>query len=470
MNDGLTELAMPSEMFALNSGTLLETLACVFDPSIYSPDYMHYERHYSCHFFAVRKMPLPRFDCSPPTPVRDIEGYAAQASSHQATLSSIESAIGARELRMGPLAQAIRDYAVFLRSLPGEFCINDDNRDAFDNLQSIINAASQLVERGVTDFEANFGTFLSAAVPLLESVKRESDAIDTSSRDFRGVVAPFNQYNDWVRGWSIEIWTLSDRISAFNDSWQRSLGDTRSAFLRAFEQIQQSVESEARRFEAAKAQCDDHFRRWEEIDGLQGYLNFRATLRTVAQDMIPVFNDFLAKVPATDRTRQAVANAQRQIDAMVTTFDSFPSFLPLPPSSDAFPYESYGLSARKFGLDPIVEIVRRACVEYFNATRRRLYVGDMSYEHGGKAMPHRSHRQGIDADVDPIEVGDYGTDGYNAERALQAAQIFLRAGASLTFFADPVVVTNANQWARENGISGRLQVERHHTKHFHLRS
>lgn len=82
--------------------------------------------------------------------------------------------------------------------------------------------------------------------------------------------------------------------------------------------------------------------------------------------------------------------------------------------------------------------------------------------------PHVSHRRGVDADVDVVEVGD--VPNHDAGLALAAAKRFLAAGAALVFYADADVVSKANKWASEQGLSGRLSVEANHKKHFHLRA
>jgi hypothetical protein len=57
----------------------------------------------------------------------------------------------------------------------------------------------------------------------------------------------------------------------------------------------------------------------------------------------------------------------------------------------------------------------------------------------------------------------------SATLALQAAQRFLSVGARQIFYGDQQVVDDANEWAEEHNIGGRLLFERDHTRHFHLR-
>ncbi len=80
---------------------------------------------------------------------------------------------------------------------------------------------------------------------------------------------------------------------------------------------------------------------------------------------------------------------------------------------------------------------------------------------------HKSHRAGLDADIDGVEIGDVPDNDEDA--AVGLAQDILAVGAQLVFYADNNVIARANKWASDNGVTGRLQFEANHTKHFHLR-
>jgi hypothetical protein len=74
-------------------------------------------------------------------------------------------------------------------------------------------------------------------------------------------------------------------------------------------------------------------------------------------------------------------------------------------------------------------------------TGRRLYIGDMQLEHGGRIAnsPHKPHKAGLDADEDVVEAGNW-PGACNVEVGLMAAQLFLQAGVMLVFHAQPAVI------------------------------
>ena len=127
-----------------------------------------------------------------------------------------------------------------------------------------------------------------------------------------------------------------------------------------------------------------------------------------------------------------------------------------------FPYiwDSSTNVSHKFGINETIEMVQNTCNLYYNKYGKKLVVDALSYEHGGKISPHDSHKTGNDADVDSVEVENYGTSTYNESQVLEAAKLFISTNAKLIFHGDPNVVNNANNWAQNNNFPGRLQVEK----------
>ena len=59
----------------------------------------------------------------------------------------------------------------------------------------------------------------------------------------------------------------------------------------------------------------------------------------------------------------------------------------------------------------------------------------MQYEHGGKMGIHKSHKNGVDADVDGVEIGD--VPNHDAAKALALAKDTLTAGAQACVLRQP---------------------------------
>lgn len=405
-------------------------------------------------------------NCSPPTPVGQLDGYTSTISTHASRINQIVNSIPAGGLEMGAFAQATNTYIRYVNGLPAEYCVGPPNQAAFDRLNAALANANAIVRRGVAIFESNLDRFVGQATPMHNAIYNTSAAIGPASRDFTAVLSAVQRYNTFVGGIGIEIWTLSARIDALWNQFQQSLNTANAALSRAATQIETNVETEAQRFVDRQKSAEDAFRHWDTVDGKQGYDRYVAILREIGQTLIPEFNAFLSRVPGTDRVRAAAARAQQSINQVDSGFNSFPNLVKLP-AETAFPHMRYGSEDRKYAgaaTNAAVESIARA---YLARTGKKLYVGDMQYEHGGKMGVHKSHRNGIDADVDGIEIGD--VPNHDAEKALALAKEILSAGAQLVFYASASTVTDANKWASDNGISGRLQVEANHTRHFHLR-
>jgi hypothetical protein len=405
--------------------------------------------------------------CSPPTPVSQIDNYRSNIEALTQRIISEINAIPSRPLVMGPYAQSVKSLVNYLNSLPGEFCIGPTNQDAFNRLNNAISYADQNIRRGNSIYEANFESYVNRAIPLLNALYNESNRINASSRDFTGVINAFRNYDSFSKQFNLEIWTLTPRIDQLLNQLSSLVNAADSALTRAINQIETNVEFEAQRFDAERKSAEDAFRHWDLIDGKQGYERYVDILRRITQSMIPDFNNFIQKVPNTSRISAAINRAQQSINQIDTGFNSFPNFTLLPSSSSSFPHMRYGAEERKFGGSAVIGALQSIAASYFSRTGKNIYIGDMQYEHGGKMGIHKSHKNGLDGDVDGVEIGDYPNN--NKTLALALAKEILSAGAKLVFYADSQVVNDANTWAQSNGIAGRLQVEAAHSKHFHLR-
>ncbi|MBE9465521.1 penicillin-insensitive murein endopeptidase [Dyadobacter sp. UP-52] len=190
-------------------------------------------------------------------------------------------------------------------------------------------------------------------------------------------------------------------------------------------------------------------------------------MRYTEETLIPQLEEFLKNIPLTPRINASTELAKIAVEYVVQNYNTFPVFTALPPSDDEFPHYTYGNPKRKFGQSEIIEVLKTVCLAYFHLTGNKLWIGDMQLEHGGRIGTHVSHKLGLDADIDVIEVGD--VPNINRPLAINTAQIFLQSGATLVFYADHNVVNTVNEWALENEIKGHLSHEPDHTKHFHLR-
>jgi hypothetical protein len=422
-------------------------------------------------------IPRARFDrkliaapCSPPTPIPQMNGFRDGANAHRNTLQSIVSSLNANSLHMASFANALNAYISFSQTVPAEFCINAQNQSAFDEMNAAFVNANNVATQGISIFENNFSRFVQQVTPLLQSVGSESRAINSASRDFRRVMNAVTQYQNFVQQFQIEVWTLSDRIEQLDTQLGNLMSTTDRELTAAVNQIETNVETESQQFVQQQHNAEEAFRVWDTDDGLRGFKSYDGIVSFVRQVLIPPYNDFLAKVPNTQRVQNAVNLAQSAINQIIAQFEAFPSFIALPPPSNDFPYTPVFAVERQFGEQIIIDIVKRACKAHLAATGKKLAVGNMQYQHGGKMSPHVSHRRGIDADVDVIEAGTFGEANYDEELALSSAERFLSAGALIVFFADNSVVTDANEFAQSENLAGRLQMEPTHKDHFHLRA
>lgn len=468
----MTNRYYTSDFIALNmdtpesrSGAMPITLTVFSDSMSLAFDTQDVRRHYSQVELGET---FNATNCSPLTPVAQMNGYRDTANAHRNTMQGIVSGLGPNSLHMGAFANALNAYASFLRSLPQQFCVGPSNQAAFDQMDAATTNASAVAQQGIQIFENNYGRFAQQVTPLLQTVGAESRAITGASRDFRRVMTAVDNYQNFVRQFVIEVWTLSERIRQIDTQLGNLVTATDRELGAALNQIETNVENESNRFVQQQRSTEEAFRVWDKEDGFRGYKSYESIVSFVRQLLVPEYNDFLGKVPQTQRVRAAVNLAQSALNQILGNFEAFPTFRPLPPPSDSFPHVPVFNENRQFGEEEIIEIVRRASLSHFTDTGNKLRVGNLQYEHGGKMSPHTSHRRGIDADIDPIEVGNIP--GHNKALALAVAKRFLAAGAQKVLYADADVVSDANEWAQNQGLSGRLIFEASHTNHFHLRA
>ena len=428
---------------------------------------IQYERHYT-HIDRFESS-VRGASCSPITPVSVFDGYTEKGRRFQRELTDITNGIRPTDLRMGPLGRKLNSFISLLRGMPDQFCIGPANKGAFEQMKNTLDSATNAGKQGVSKFERHLQQFSNGSTPLLGELRSQSRAINDNSRDFRAVMSVLERYRAFAAPYKLEVWRLSDRIHNLATALGTLENETDVAFKKAIGQIEANVGIESEKFARRLNELEAAKARWDTEDGKLGYDAFKSGYDNLQDHMLPDFVAFLGRVPGTDRINAHSANARQAIQAVEALFKQFPNFARLPGAASDFPYNEYGESTRKHGTNALFAIVRSACVNYRTATGKTLYVGDLSYAHGGRAKPHKSHRVGVDADVDPVEVGNVGEDSFSPAKALVAAKAFLQAGPAIIFYGHQATVDAANTWAAQQGITGRLAYESDHKKHFHLR-
>lgn len=421
-------------------------------------------RRYS-HRFATR--PIRCEDCLPPTAISEIYRLCATATEIEQTMRGIVTDLRPETLHMGLFASTWMDYVNFLVRLPDSFGVTPTNEEAYTQLVEDISELEQTVAQGTQTLETNFKQFVKQASLLLQKISAEARAINASSRDFRRVAQAVRAYDDFTRSVSLEVWYVSDMIQQSDTELAALLRRANRDLHQAISQIETNMHSLAEAFLHQQHCSEDAFNTWRTMDGLEGFREYENILTQVEDILIPELNERIERSPLTARIDRTADIAQAAYEQIVGNFEAFPTYQPLPDPSKEFPYIPEGTSDQKYGEPIILEILTRSAVAHFAATGKKLGMGAMSYQHGGKLHPHSLHSRGIDADVYVFEAGFYP----NNEKtiAIAAVRRFLEAGALNIFYADPLVVKEANDWAAENNLKGRLFLEASHVGHFHLR-
>lgn len=155
--------------------------------------------------------------------------------------------------------------------------------------------------------------------------------------------------------------------------------------------------------------------------------------------------------------------------------------------------------ARVWGTRTCVQSIQKAAAEVARLYpgTQPLYVGDVSFEHGGYMPPHKSHRTGRDADISyyvngnhrkSSRFGDVRAKDLDAEKTWSLFQAFLDTGDVESIYVDYRLQKPLYEEARSRGLSksalkrlfeypakrgsGRTKVIRHirgHDDHFHIR-
>lgn len=417
---------------------------------------------------AVSSYPqLQKSACSPQTPVGQLNTYLSRVKPFHTQIEALVQALHAYSLDMSGFASLSNDYMAYVASIPKNFCIGSSNGVAYDALDAVITRTNALVKRGISLFEQHLNQFLNGALPLLQQVILAANSINASSRDYTPVADAVARYNAFTSPYAVDIWLLSPSIQqAASVLNARSDQATQAANIALFH-IENNFLGEAEIISRQTTYAEAALKHWETTDGKAGYQRYVDLVHYVEQTLAPGLHGFLQRIPHSPRVLAAAKRAEQAITYVVDNFATFPTFQPLPPSDSSFPYRTYGTNERKFGDAQVIAVLQNACRAHFEATGQMLHIGDMQLEHGGRISAHVSHKEGKDADVDVVEVGNVPQ--HNATLALQAAQRFLHAGARLVFYGDQQVVDDANEWAEEHNLAGRLLFEGDHTRHFHLR-
>jgi len=409
--------------------------------------------------------------CSPPTPVDQLNGYTSSIAAQDNQMRSVLNSTPPGSLHMRSFAGASNNFVRYVNSLPSSFCIEPTNQEAFNSLNRALTAAVSTLNGGKSLFEANVDGFSGRATPPLNALLGEASRIDSSSRDFTSVIAAYQRWDAFYSPYQgkIEVWHLTPRIQVVWEQLIALFNRTDAELIRAIAQIEANVETEVKVFESQRSLSDAAITYWDEVDGKEGYDRYVRILKEIGQKLIPAFNAFLHRVPHTSRVRQAVAKAQESINAIEGGFKAFPNLDPLPAADANFPHKRYGSGDRKYSGGLLRNALITIAQEYIGRTGKPIHIGDLNYQHGGKIKnsKHKSHKLGIDGDVDGTEIGDYPQNDKPA--ALALAKEILQTGPEMVFYADPAVVSDGNKWAENNQIRGRLVVEASHDRHFHLR-
>ena len=409
--------------------------------------------------------------CEPLTSASLLDQFYRTVKTHQGTLLTVINSLTVYNLNMAPFAHVANQYTAYVSSISQTMCIGPSNAVAYDALERLILQTNDMVLRGISTFETNLTKFASGAVPLLNALLATCLGINAASRDFNPVADATARYNSFTTPYNINFFALSPSIAQTADIINDLSAQAAQVVEAARAQLEVNVEREAEVIVQKASVAKDLLRYWDEVDGETAYQSYQELLKYNEEVLVPGFSDLLQKVPTTPRISAATARVEQALNYITDNFNAFPTFQALPAANETFPYLSYGGGPRrKYGGRAIIAALQFCCLSYFQTTGRRLYIGDMQLEHGGRIAnsPHRSHKSGIDADVDVFEAGDW-PGAYDVQVGLMAAQLFLQAGAMLVFHAQPEVIEQANAWAQQNGIAGRLQFEQNHNRHFHLR-
>jgi hypothetical protein len=120
---------------------------------------------------------LAALDCAPPGPIAQMNGLRDTANAYWNMMQGIVSLLNQNSLHMATFANALNAYISFTQTVPAKFCINAQNRPAFDDMNAAFVNANNVARQGISIFENNFGRFVQEATPLLQSIEAESRAI-----------------------------------------------------------------------------------------------------------------------------------------------------------------------------------------------------------------------------------------------------------------------------------------------------
>lgn len=131
-------------------------------------------------------------------------------------------------------------------------------------------------------------------------------------------------------------------------------------------------------------------------------------------------------------------------------------------------YSKSGGSGEHWGKPEFVNMVMAVAKSWREAGNPKLRIGELS----GKcvqASGHKSHGQGIDADID-IPGRLIADSGNSPDLTTALAKKFISCGVTTILYNDVGVQNQVNAWARQSGYSGRMCSETGHENHFHIRA
>ena len=359
---------------------------------------------YVDHRQHLASRPMPGILCDEETPVSELQQWTAEINRYIQRFNGILTSLPPNSLNMKPFTVTLLEYTDYLKSLPGEICVGDSNATAAEEANRTRTRARDTIQAGITRFENTLSTFADQVVVYLNRLYSAAETIDSNAKNYQPVSQAVDTYNAFIERHEADIYEISETISQILARLDEPTRAAESALEQAFEQIQKNIEQAASGLNQKRIDAEGAFVHWWDVDGKQGYERFDAIWTKLRTVDVPSFNEF--RVPRTPRIEAAVNLARQAVGQVETGFNSFPNFEKLPGSSGGFPHARYEDEDRKFSGPKTRAALLEVANAYKDRTGNPIAIGDLQYEHGGKMGRHLSHKEGIDADVDGVEVGN----------------------------------------------------------------
>jgi penicillin-insensitive murein endopeptidase len=175
------------------------------------------------------------------------------------------------------------------------------------------------------------------------------------------------------------------------------------------------------------------------------------------------------------------------------TYGSLETGTLLPASGEAF--KRIGHAESNWGTGMMISMIDKASAEFaLTHPGMLLYVGGISQEHGGFFLPHKSHQNGLDADITYLGTKNFdsqiGKDGkvlptfeteknWDFFRLLMSQRVFDKKEFPVVsmILVDPRIKAHYCEWAKAQQLSSpadmeilkRMRPTEGHDDHFHLR-